>query len=512
MALLGSILKRAIHLNKTVARVRKKPSASKQQTKTLIKLLSRAQYTSFGTFYGFTKILQSENPVEEFRKRVPVFDYNKLYTHWWHKTLEGNEDICWPGRIKYFALSSGTSESASKRIPITSDLLKSNTKTSMRQIMTLSNYDLPDDFFEKGILMLGGSTDLVNQGAYFEGDLSGISQANIPTWFHVFYKPGKAIARERDWNHKIDMVVEKAKDWDIGVIVGVPAWIQLTMERIIERYRLNNIHEIWPNLRVYTHGGVSFEPYKKGFEKLLGRPIHYIETYLASEGFIAYQSRKDCKGMELVLDNGIFAEFVPFTPQNFDDEGNIVENPEVKWIDEVKEGEEYAILLSTPAGTWRYLIGDTIKFTDLAHREIIITGRTKHFLSLCGEHLSVDNMNTAIRNVSEKHNIAINEFTVAGIPDGSLFAHKWFVGVDEPVDKDQLLQDIDACLCRVNDDYPVERKHALKNIYIETIPSQWFYDWMEENGRIGSQTKFPRVLKGDRLANWQAFIQKKKGE
>ncbi len=509
MALLGSILKRAIHLNKTVARVRKKPSAAKQQTKTLLKLLAKSQYTAFGTFYGFSKILQSENPVAEFQKRVPVFDYNKLYQTWWHKTLEGNEDICWPGKIKYFALSSGTSESASKRIPITPDLLKYNTRTSMRQIMTLSHYDLPDDFFEKGILMLGGSTDLVNQGHYFEGDLSGISQAKIPTWFHVFYKPGKEIARERDWNHKIDLVVEKAKDWDIGVIVGVPAWIQLTLERIIAHYNLNHIHELWPNLRVYTHGGVSFEPYKKGFEKLLGRPVHYIETYLASEGFIAYQSRADNKGMELVLDNGIFMEFIPFNSQNFDDEGNVTENPKVLWIDQVKEGEEYALLLSTTAGTWRYLIGDTIKFTDLAHREIIITGRTKHFLSLCGEHLSVDNMNTAVRLVSEKNNVPIKEFTVAGIPDGSLFAHKWYIGCDEKADCDKLLREIDQTLCEVNDDYAVERKHALKNIYLETIPSTWFYEWMELNGRIGSQTKFPRVLKGDRLQSWENFVKQK---
>lgn len=510
MALLGSILKRAIKLNKTVSRVRKKPSAAKRQQKALIKLLSKAQYTAFGTFYGFGKIVHHDNLVQEFRQRVPIFDYNKLYNLWWHKTLEGNEDICWPGRIKYFALSSGTSESASKHIPVTADLLRSNTRTSMRQIMALSQYDLPDDFFEKGILMLGGSTDLINQGSYFEGDLSGISQANIPTWFHVFYKPGKEIARERDWNHKIDLVVEQAKDWDIGVVVGVPAWIQITIERIIERYKLNHIHEIWPNLQVYTHGGVSFDPYKKGFEKLLGRPIYYIETYLASEGFIAYQSQKDAKGMELVLDNGLFFEFVPFNEKNFDENGNIVENPEVKWIEEVREGEEYALLLSTPAGTWRYLIGDTIKFTNLTRNEIIITGRTKHFLSLCGEHLSVDNMNTAIREVSELHNVAIKEFTVAGIPDGNLFAHKWYLGVDEDINSDQLLQDIDRILGEINDDYVVERKHALKNLYIETVPSQWFYDWMELNGRIGSQTKFPRVLKGERLNHWQNFLLNKK--
>src|SRR5690606_20363008 len=242
-----------------------------------------------------------------------------------------------PGKINYFTLSSGTSESASKRIRITADLLKANTRTSVRQILSLSNYNIPDNFFEKGILMLGGSTDLIAKEHYFEGDLSGISQANIPTWFHPFYKPGRDIARERDWNKKIEKVVENAPNWDIGAIVGVPAWLQITLEKIIESYGVNNIQDMWPNMAVYTHGGVNFEPYKKGFEKLLGKPLVYIETYLASEGFFAYQNRPDAKGMKMVFDNGIFFEFVPFNSKNFNDDGVMVENPEVLWIDEVRE-------------------------------------------------------------------------------------------------------------------------------------------------------------------------------
>lgn len=510
MAIIGTLLKRALQINKKVKKVRPRPSAAKQQRKALLKLLSRAQYTAFGTYHGFGRILDSPDPVAEFRKSVPVFDYNKLHSEWWHKTLEGLEDICWPGKIKYFALSSGTSESASKRIPITPSLLKSNTRTSMRQIMTLSNYDLPEEFFTKGILMLGGSTDLINKGEYLEGDLSGISQAKIPTWFHAFYKPGRKIARERDWNRKIDQMVLKAKDWDIGVIVGVPAWIQIALEKIIAHYKLNHIHEIWPNLEVYTHGGVSFEPYKKSFEQLLGRPIHYIETYLASEGFIAYQSRKNNKGMELVLDNGIFMEFVPFNTKNFDEDGNISPDAEVLWIDEVKEGEEYALLLTTNAGTWRYLIGDTVRFTDLEHREIVITGRTKHFLSLCGEHLSVDNMNTAIREVSESMNLPIKEYTVCGIPDGSLFSHKWYIGVDQDTDSQAVLNEIDAVLCRINDDYLTERNHALRNLHIEVLPTSVFYEWMQTFSKIGAQSKFPRVLKGDRKKTWEDFVEQYK--
>jgi hypothetical protein len=507
MPLLGSVLKKAFELNKSMSRVRPKTSPATRQKRTLVKLLSKAQYTAFGVFYGFRKILLAPDPVQEFRRRVPVFDYNAIYNRWWHRTLEGEEDICWPGRIRYFALSSGTSESASKRIPITRDLLRSNTRTSIRQLLTLADYDLPEELFTKGILMLGGSTDLINKGHYFEGDLSGISQAKMPGWFHPYYKPGRLIAKERDWNKKIEQVVQRARGWDIGFIVGVPAWIQITLEKIISHYNLKTIHDIWPNLSVYVHGGVSFDPYKKSFEKLLGRPIHYIETYLASEGFIAYQARRHAKGMELVLDNGLFLEFIPFTSRNFDDEGQLKPDAEVLWIDQVKEGEEYAILLSTNAGAWRYLIGDTIRFVDIERCEIIITGRTKHFLSLCGEHLSVDNMNMAIRKTDEELNLGIREYTVAGIAEGSLFAHKWYIGLENPVNPDTVRQVLDRHLCALNDDYAVERSHALKNIYIELLPPEVFYKWMEKQGKIGSQNKFPRVLKGQRLADWESFVE-----
>jgi hypothetical protein len=201
---------------------------------------------------------------------------------------------------------------------------------------------------------------------------------------------------------------------------------------------LKNIHDIWPNLAFFVHGGVSFEPYKKGFEKLLGKPITYIETYLASEGFIAYQDRQNAKGMRLVTNEHIFLEFVPFNDKNFDAEGEIIQNPETLMIHEVEENKDYALLISTTAGTWRYLIGDTIKFVDKERSEIIISGRTKHFLSLVGEHLSVENMNKAIKLVSEELNISIPEFTVAGVPYNNFFAHHWYIACNDNVDANAL--------------------------------------------------------------------------
>ena len=422
-------------------------SPKRQQLKVLIKLLRKSRFTEFGQKYLFDEILLSRHPGKVFQRIVPTYDYSKIFHEWWYRALDGKPDICWPGIIKFFALSSGTSDSSSKYIPITKELIRANTLTSIRQLISLATYtNVPKSSVGKGWLMLGGSTHLQKSATYYAGDLSGIQAKNIPFWFQGMYKPGKKIARNTDWSKKLDEIVEKAPEWDIAFLVGVPAWVQLCMEKVIERYNLKNIHEIWPNLAFYVHGGVALEPYKRGFNKLLGKPITYIETYLASEGFLAYQNRQEAKGMRLALKSNIFFEFVPFDYKNFDSEGNMVANPEVLMIHEVEENKNYAILISTNAGTWRYLIGDTIKFVDIEKSEIIITGRTKHFLSLVGEHLSVDNMNQAIKLVSEELNISIGEFTVAGVPYGSFFAHHWFIATNDNVNSEKLKIMIDEKL------------------------------------------------------------------
>ena len=484
-------------------------NAGRQQIKVLQKLLRKARFTEFGQHYKFDEILMDSNPEKKFQQLVPVFDYNKIYKEWWHRSLENKSDVCWPGRIKYYALSSGTSEASSKYLPITNDLLRGNKIAMIKHLFTLRTYqDLPVKSIGKGWLTIGGSTDLEKKDGYYAGDLSGITAKKAPFWFQPFYKPGKKISKQRDWNKKIDEIVEKAPEWDIGFIVGVPAWIQLCMERIIQRYNLKTIHDIWPNLAFFVHGGVAFEPYKKGFERLLARPLIYIETYLASEGFIAYQDRQYAKGMKLVTSGHIFLEFIPFDTTNFDSEGNVVENPEALLIDEVEEGKDYALLLSTNAGSWRYLIGDTIKFIDKERSEIVITGRTKHFLSLVGEHLSVDNMNKAVRLVSEELNISIPEFTVAGVPHGNFFAHHWFIACDDAVDKGVICQRIDETLQELNDDYAVERKSALQEIRLDILSEDDFMEFMRQKGKIGGQHKFPRVLKGKMLEDWQRFLKR----
>ena len=280
----------------------------------------------------------------------------------------------------------------------------------------------------------------------------------------------------------------------------------MCMEKIIEYHNLTSIHDVWPNLAFFVHGGVAFEPYKKGFEKLLAKPLTYIETYLASEGFIAYQDKQYSEGMKLVTGNNIFFEFVPFDDVNFDSDGNMIEKPRALLVHEVEEGKDYAILLSTNAGTWRYLIGDTVRFTDKARAEIIITGRTKHFLSLVGEHLSVDNMSKAVQLVAEELNLSIPEFTVAGEPSGTFFAHRWYLACDEKVDKTDLCNRIDEKLKDLNDDYAVERKSALREVTLEVLPEEKFLEFMRLKGKVGGQHKFPRVLKGKLLQDWKQFL------
>lgn len=512
MAIFGSLLKRGIKLSNVV---QKNGSAEKMQLKELRKLIQTARYTQLGEKFDFEEILEKSEPGSKelyrlFVRHVPVYNYNRIFEQWWKKSKEAEKDVCWPGKIKYFALSSGTSEVSSKHIPLSKEMINAIKRTGIRQIKSLSQYDLPDKLFTKGILMLGGSTELNKSGHYFEGDLSGIQASKIPFWFQRFYKPGKVIAKNKDWSKKLQEITENAKNWDIGFVVGVPAWIQLMMENIIRHYQVKNIHEIWPNLMIFVHGGVSFEPYKKSFTQLLGKPLIYIETYLASEGFIAFQNRPDTSAMSMVLDNGLFYEFVPFTDTNFDENGEIIDSPETIMIDEVEEEKDYALLLSTCAGTWRYLLGDVIRFTDKARSELVITGRTKHFLSLCGEHLSVDNMNKGIKLVSETLNLPIQEYTVAGIPYKTMFAHKWFVGVGGgDTDPGEIKELLDDKLKELNDDYKTERAHALKEIFVTVLPVEIFYEYLRMKGKEGGQNKFPRVMKKNQLEEWENFLLEK---
>ena len=506
MASIGIVLKFGLGMTKRVPLL--KYDAYTSQKRTLTKLLTKAQHTYFGKEYNFQKILQYDDRVKVFKEQVPIFDYETMFNEWWRTSLQGEHDVCWPGKVQYFALSSGTSTGSSKYIPVTSAMLKAIQRASVKQIFALANCDLPENFYEKGILMLGGSTSLEFNGIHYAGDLSGITTGRLPFWFQPFYKPGREISRTRNWQDKLDMITREAHNWDIGAICGVPSWFQLLMERIIEYHKVDNIHDIWPNLAVFTHGGIAFDPYRKSFEKLLGKPLVYLETYLASEGFVAYQRFPDAEGMRMLIRNGIFYEFVPFNSENVDEDGNINPNAVSLDINQVDADTDYTLLMSTCAGAWRYSIGDVIRFTDIDKKEIKIIGRTKHYLSLCGEHLSVENMNKAIELVSDALNVHIKEFTVCGVPFEGMFGHHWYISVENAADAELLKEKLDFYLKELNDDYRVERGHALKGIVVDIIPHKLFLGWLKEQGLEGAQIKFPKVLKKEQLHSWLQFISK----
>jgi hypothetical protein len=507
MPILGSIIKGAIGIR---SRIPTRRSVYKQQIRQLHKLLVKAQFTDFGKQFKFNEMVLESDPIKLFQKNVPIYDYQSIFDAWWHHSLKGKRDVCWPGKIKYFALSSGTSESSSKHIPVTKDMLKTIQKGTLKQILSTRHYNFSKEQYETEILFVGGSTNLNYNGTFFSGDLSGITTGTQPRWFQNFSLPGPDIRSIANWENKLQEIVENAKLWNVGFICGVPAWIQILFERIIKRYNVKTIHDVWPNLTIFVHGGVSIHPYKKSIDALCGKPIVYLDTYLASEGFMAIQERpNEQQAMKLMTDNKIFFEFIPFVEANFDADGNIKPNAQTLTVTEVEIDKEYAIVISNCAGAWRYLIGDTIKFTDVVRCEIIITGRTKHFLSLCGEHLSVDNMNKAIQLAASEIGFCCNEYCVVGIPFEGLFAHHWYVGTDKFVDNDHLKENLDKHLKALNDDYTVERKHALKDIMVTQLSNQDFIDFLASKNKLGGQSKFPRVMKGKQLNEWLAFLETK---
>jgi len=505
MPILGSIIKGAIDLR---GKIPARKNVYKQQVKQLKKLLTRAEYTSFGKEYSFSKMLMEEDPIQIFQETVPIFDYQSIFDTWWHRTLKGEKDVCWPGKINYFALSSGTSESSSKHIPVTKEMIKTIHKGTLKQVLSTRHFNFPKEQFETEILFVGGSTNLSYNGTYFSGDLSGITTGTQPRWFQNFTLPGPDITSLSDWESKLQEIVDNAKKWNVGFICGVPAWIQILFERIIKQYQLKTIHDIWPNLAIYVHGGVAIHPYKISIDGLCGKPLIYLDTYMASEGFIAYQERPNPnQAMRLITDNKLFFEFVPFDEENFDSDGNLLPNAKALNITQVELKMEYALLLSNTAGAWRYLIGDTVRFTNLKRCELIITGRTKHFLSLCGEHVSVDNMNQAIKRTSQDLDININEYCVVGRPYEGLFAHEWYLGTDKKMEASKVREVLDQHLKILNDDYATERAHALKEVVVNILPNQAFIDFLASKNKLGGQSKFPRVLKGKHLNEWIAFLE-----
>ncbi|MFW6351530.1 MAG: GH3 family domain-containing protein [Bacteroidota bacterium] len=504
MAVIGEIIKKSVEI---VDKIVGDPDPVQAQQEVLKELLEKASHTSFGLYYNFKSILKSKDLTKSFSEEVPFFNYDQMYTSWWKKVIDGVPDITWPGKVKYFALSSGTT-SDKKRIPVTREMLASIRKAALYQIKGVSDFDLPSSFFEKEILMFGSSTNLKNNSGRLEGEISGISASQLPFWFEGYYRPGKEISSIDDWDKRVEALAKEAPKWDIGSISGIPSWIELMLKKVMEYHDLKSIHDIWPNFLVYTSGGVAFEPYRKSFEKITSKPIIVIDTYLASEGYLATQIRKETDAMALITNNGVYFEFVPFTPENLHDDGSIKQGAPSLKINQVEEGVEYVLVISTVAGAWRYMIGDTIVFTDKKRAEIKITGRTKHFLNVVGSQLSVIQMNNAMEELQKQYDLEIKEFTVAAIQEDDEYIHKWYLGIDgeKTRDEDEVARSLDEILKENNKNYKVARSKALKGIKVHVVPSGLFQQWTEQTKQKGGQVKVPRVMNEKDFKKWESFV------
>ncbi|MBF8150684.1 GH3 auxin-responsive promoter family protein [Winogradskyella sp. F6397] len=505
MAILGNIIKGVIELKDTFSSETNHAEAQKQVLETL---LERAKDTQFGKHYQFEALLKSSTIQKSFADSIPYFDYNKINEDWWHKLHEDEIDVTWPGNPSYFAISSGTTGKTSKRIPVTNAMIDAIREAGIKQVFSLKNFDLPADFFEKEIMMLGSSTNLDEKEDHLEGEISGISASNIPNWFRSYYKPGIEISQIEDWDERVQRIAERAKDWDIGALSGIPSWIELMLQKVIEHHNLNNIHDIWPNLQVYTSGGVAFGPYEKSFKALLGKPVTVIDTYLASEGYIATQIRPETDAMQLNTDNGIYFEFVPFKPEYINEDGSLKNEAPALTIDQIELDQDYVLIISTVSGAWRYLIGDTIEFTDIKRAEIKITGRTKFFLNTVGSQLSVNKMDDAIRDLEKQFDTTFSEYTIcAKRGDDDEFYHYWYLGSElTGVDEQNIADALDASLKNANKNYKVARSKALHGVKVNVISPKRFYDWNERNKKKGGQVKMERVMSEDKFADWEAFI------
>lgn len=504
MAILGQVIKSALEIKNALTA--DSQEVTQAQEAQLLSLLKKAKNTAFGIYYGFDQILKTASPIEAYRQKVPIHSYQQIHRRWWAQQ-QIHPNITWPGKPNYFALSSGTTGKKSKRIPITEEMLASFRSVSLAQAVSLAKFDLPPHLFEKEALMLGSSANLAERLDHLEGEISGINTSNLPSWFEGFYRPGLDIAKVDSWDERVELIAKQAPKWDVGAILGIPSWVQMMLEKIIEHNKLQNIHDIWPDLSLYISGGVAFEPYRESLEKLFDHSLLYLDTYLASEGFFAFTARPGTMSMQLALEHGIFYEFIPFDKRGFDGTGQLRADPLVLSIDQIEPDQDYALLISTPAGAWRYMIGDTIKFTNLDRREIIISGRTKYFLNVVGSQLSEEKINDAIAQVAKHFSTEITEYSVAAIRDEEGdYMHQWIIGNDQQLAEEAVAKQLDEALQDLNKNYRVARKKALKAIRTKVVPCSTIYNWLEARKKKGGQIKMPKVMKGDMMTDLLSFI------
>lgn len=454
------------------------------------KLIYSAKDTEWGKKYDYKTITD----LKKFKKRVPLNDYDSLKPYI-DRLRKGEQNILWNTDIKWFAKSAGTTSDKSKFIPVSTESLEECHFKAGKDLLSIYCNNNSNTFlFDGRGLIMGGSHNIseINNKEYYVGDLSAIIIQNLPLWVEFIRVPKRKLALLDEWESKIEQMAHATISRNVTNISGVPSWMLLLLKRILEITGKSNLMEVWPNLEVFFHGGVNFGPYREQFHNLIpSDKMKYMENYNASEGFFGIQDKPDSDELLLMLDYGVFYEFLPLDQLN-------KENPETLALDEVELNTNYAIIISTNAGLWRYLIGDTIIFTSLDPFRIKITGRTKNFINSVGEELIIDNAEKALAIACEKCKAVINEYTAAPVyfKDNENAAHEWLIEFEKlPENLDFFTETLDNALKSLNSDYEAKRYHnmVLREPVIKAVPRDTFYNWLKKKGKLGGQNKVPRL-------------------
>lgn len=459
------------------------------QDEMLYKLLDKASGTEFGESHQFSTI----TTVGEFQKRVTLQTYEDIKP-WVERLRLGEKNLLWPGETKWFAKSSGTTSEKSKFIPVTKESLEDCHFRGGKDVLALYVRNYPESkIFSGKSLTLGGSHNINNfSNNSFYGDLSAILIENIPSWTQFIRIPPADIALIEEFEEKIEKIIDSSLRENVTSFAGVPSWYLVMMKRILERTGKSNILEIWPSLELFIHGGVNFDPYREQYKKLIPTPgMHYMETYNASEGFFAIQDNPGNRDMLLMLDLGVFYEFIPMKEWGSP-------NPRVLTLRDVEIDENYALVITTNGGLWRYIIGDTVRFSSKMPYRIRITGRTKQFINAFGEELIVDNAEQALKVACERENAIVQEYTAGPVfmGEGQKGAHQWIVEFEkEPANPEHFMSVLDTVLKTLNSDYEAKRHKnmALEMPHLVMAPPGTFYNWMKSRGKTGGQNKIPRL-------------------
>lgn len=470
----------------------KHPFLTQQQV--LFNNLKKAKHTIYGKEFGFEDI----KTIDQFQSQVPMVSYEE-FEPYIELARRGEKDVSWNGKIKWFAKSSGTTNAKSKFIPISTESLEDCHYAAGKTMFALYlNANPETEIFTHKNLRIGGSSELYQKYETRFGDLSAILIDNLPFYAELKNIPNKEISLMSDWNVKMDAIIRASKNEDVGSLTGVPSWMLVVLQKMLKETNNTYLDDLWPNIEVFFHGGISFKPYADNYELITKKSLNYFEVYNASEGFFGIQDQLHSKDLLLLLNNGIFYEFIPMEEFHND-------NPRVLTIDQVEVGKNYAMIITTNGGLWRYIIGDTVRFTSTTPHRIVITGRTKHYINAFGEELMIENAEEGLKQACMKTNAIISEFSAGPIfmTGNEKGAHEWIIEFDKnPDDFDLFVETLDKTLQSINSDYEAKRFNnmTLNLPVVHRAARGLFLEWMKSRGKLGGQNKVPR------LSNTREFI------